>query len=141
MEGLLAVDDTPCAIYGDDRAEIFAFVDYVDYAWALQWKWSPKWSRGGRKVYLRRNVQTTITPASICSLSGSRVRNRIQKTLFLHIAIMERTGIKRPSINHVIVDHRDGDGLNCVRSNLRWATMSQNRLNVNGSRGHELGDW
>lgn len=141
MEGLLAVDDTPCAIYGDDRAEIFAFVDYVDYAWALQWKWSPKWSRGGRKVYLRRNVQTTINPSSVCSLSGSRVRDRVQKTLFLHIAIMERTGIKRPSINHVIVDHRDGNGLNCTRSNLRWATMSQNRLNINGSRGHELGDW
>jgi hypothetical protein len=117
-----------CHIYGDDNCNVFAVVDPEDYQWAIQWLWSPKWSRGGRKMYLRRSVQT-----------GSKTRGtRVQKTLFLHTAIMQRTGIKPPTPLHKLIDHRDGDGLNCRRSNLRWATHSMNVANINGSHAHDL---
>ncbi len=84
MNGVFA----PCRIYGDDRAEMFALVDYTDYQLLVQWKWSPKWSRGSRKVYLRRNLQVGVRSS------------RTQRTLFLHTAIMERTGLKPPTPEH-----------------------------------------
>ena len=106
-------------VYGDDRAELWAIVDEDDYAWALQWSWSPKWSRGGRKVYLRR-----------VSHEGGRI-NRIQRTVWLHIEVMRRTGIEPPSPEHTMVDHHNRDSLNCRRENLQWVTPSMNRQNSN----------
>jgi len=115
---LLEPDKEPCRIYADDKGEFYALVSPEDYQWALQWRWSPKWSRGGNKVYLRRNVQI-----------GPRA-NRIQSNLFLHRAIMvERIRIDPPSPEHTIVDHVAGNGLNCQRSNLRWFTPKQNARN------------
>ena len=131
----------PCRIYGDDKGELFALVDAIDYQWVVQWQWSPKWSRGGRKVYLRRNVQETIADHGVCPETGMRIRTRTQRTLFLHTAIMGRMGIEPPTPLHTIVDHRDSDGLNCRRDNLRWATPSMNAKNINGKFGHVLGDW
>lgn len=131
----------PCRIYGDDRAEISALVSIEDYQWALQWQWSPKWSRGGRKVYLRRNVQELRANLGVCPETGRRLRDRTQRTLFLHIAIMERMGDPQPTPDHVIVDHRNGDGLDCQRHNLRWATVGMNNRNINGKHAYTLGDW
>lgn len=118
----------PCRIYGDDKGEIYALVDQEDYQWAVQWRWSPKWSRGNRKVYLRRVLH-----------EGTR-QFRTQRTLFLHSAIMKRTGILPPSPEHCIVDHRNGNGLDCRRNNLRWATHTMNARNINGKFSHELWD-
>ena len=114
-------------IYGDDRASVWAVVDEIDYHYFVNWLWSPKWSKGHTKVYLRRNVQT-----------GTKKDGRIQQTLFLHVAIMKRTGIQPPSPLHVIVDHRDSDSMNCKRSNLRWATHSMNCKNRNGQYAYDL---
>ena len=111
-------------IYGDDNASIYAIVDEVDYAWALQWAWSPKYSRGGRKVYLRRVSHERI---------GDTHRDRVQRTVWLHVEILRRTGAIPPSLFHTIADHfPHSDGLNCRRSNLRWATPSMNRKNCAG---------
>lgn len=125
-------------IYGDDRASIWAMVDEEDYQWALRWLWSPKWSKNKKNVYLRRNVQTTHGEADRDQQTGKRVQIRTQQTLFLHIAIMRRTGIEPPSPLHIIVDHRNSDGLDCRRRNLRWATHSMNSLNINGAYAHDL---
>ncbi len=113
-------------IYGDDRASIWAVVDEEDYQWAIQWLWSPKWSRGGRKVYLRR-----------VGHEGTR-QSRTQRTIWLHTEIMKRTGIEPPSPLHTLVDHRDGNSLNCRRNNLRWATVGMNARNRNGLVAHDL---
>ena len=138
---IFADPPAPCRIYGDDKGALFSLVDEIDYAWALQWKWSPKWSKGGRKVYLRRNVQVSIADFGTCPETGVRLRDRTQRTLFLHTAIIERMGLEPPSPEHVLVDHRDGDGMNCCRANLRWATHSMNARNVRGKFAHVLGDW
>lgn len=136
---VLAEAAQPCRIYGDDRGEIFALVDVEDYQWLVQWRWSPKWSRGDRKVYLRRNVQESIKDHGKDPDSGVRLRTRVQRTLFLHTAVAQRAGIRPPSDSHVLLDHRNGDGLDCRRANLRWVTNQQNRINVFGS--HAVHMW
>lgn len=119
---------SPCRIYGDDRAEMFALVDQIDYQFLVQWRWSPKWSRGNRKVYLRRVMH-----------EGARA-SRVQRTLFLHSAVLARMGVKPPTPKHTLIDHRDGNGMNCQRGNLRWATPSMNALNVKGCLMHHEWD-
>jgi len=54
--------------------------------------------------------------------------------LYMHRLIMFATGIEPPTTAHTIVDHRDGDGLNNTRENLRWSTPRDNRLNVGSYR-------
>ena len=49
--------------------------------------------------------------------------NGIQKEVLMHRLI---TGV----CQDLQVDHKDGDGLNCRRANMREATNSQNRLNL-----------
>lgn len=116
----------PCRIYASDTdPSVFALVDYVDYQWALQWKWRAKLSKGGKKIYLCRKTSTYTAPTV-----------RVQGNAWLHIEVMKRTGIIAPDMFHTIVDHRDGDGLNCRRANLRWATPSMNSKNVNGRYSH-----
>lgn len=113
----------PARVYAPD-GDIFALVDPEDYQWAVQWRWSLKWSRGGTKVYMRRVVQTTLQPGTAAT------RFRVQRTIWLHRAIViERMGLVPPTPEHVMVDHEDGDEMNCQRRNLRWATPSMNRIN------------
>lgn len=101
-------------VYGDPRCEVYAIVDREDYAWATQWKWKIKVSRGrSAKQYLCRN-------------SG---RGSDSWTIYLHIEIMKRKQPVPPDFFHTWVDHFDGDSLNCRRYNLEWTTPSKNRRN------------
>ena len=108
-------------IWLDDREGMSALVDEIDYHWAIKWRWSPKPSRSRHKFYAYRTV-------------GNRPAKR---SLFLHVAIMWRTGICQP-VNHIIVDHRNGNSLDCRRDNLRWATLSMNRRNIDGRFPNDL---
>lgn len=116
-------------IYGDDRADIFAVVDEVDYQWAIGWRWHPKPSKNGRKIYLFR-TQSVYR-------EGFARQNR---SLFLHVEILRRFRPVRPTEQHTISDHRNGNSLDCRRGNLRWATPSMNRLNLHGQYPYDLAD-
>jgi hypothetical protein len=89
-----------------------ALVDDADYEWAMQWRWSLI-RHSGKKSYARR---------------GTMRSNEPQRTYFLHRELM---GLKHG--DGLEVDHRNGDGLDNRRSNLRVCSRSQNAQNRSGS--------
>ena len=86
-----------------------AIVDDQDYDWLNQWKWSATWckSKGGKILWYAVRAE------------GPR---RSVTHIYMHRAIAAKGSTLR-------VDHRDGDGLNNQRHNLRLATASQNGAN------------
>lgn len=97
--------------------EFQAILDEEDYRWALQWAWGVKRSRGKKGIYYAYRV--------------TRCAGGKSYSVFLHVEIMIRAGIRCPYDDRV-VDHRNGRTLDCRRANLRWATRSMNRRNLNG---------
>lgn len=108
-------------IYGDDRGSVYAVVDEEDWHFLIRWRWCVK-SCKYKKLYLRRAISTYWDDRS---RKGS-------ESIYLHVEVMKRTGILPESKKHCLVDHIDGDSLNCRRENLRWATHSQNGKNIRG---------
>jgi hypothetical protein len=81
-----------------------ARVSDVDYRYLAQWKWTAAFQRGRWYAYR--------------SLTGSAGK----KHEYIHHRILPR----RPGFD---VDHRDRDGLNCQRRNLRYLTRTGNNAN------------
>jgi hypothetical protein len=97
-------------LHGKESAGRVALVDDADYDLVMAYRWySHRGNRGG--LYA---VGATRRP------DGRRAWIR------MHILIMGRKGI----------DHRNGDGLDNQRSNLRLATGSQNNANQRPTEGH-----
>ena len=118
------VDDYEYRIYLDDRLDSYAVVDFEDYQWATKWRWHISYWNG--KPYVRR--------------SASQWKFGVRQTAisyYLHIEIIKRFDPFQPTVRHKLVDHRDGDSLNCRRSNLRWATHRMNVLNIRGSMPYD----
>ncbi len=92
-----------------------ALVDDEDAEWVLQWRWraSPRIDR----TYALRDRPRGFAGRFEC---------------YMHRAML------LPS-HGMEVDHRDRDGLNNQRRNLREATRSQNQCNRRTMRGHSLG--
>lgn len=80
----------------------FALVDDADFSWLSQWKWHAHKYAGGKIFYAERRP-------------GIKMQAEIMGD---------------PPASNLTVDHRDGDGLNNQRFNLRWATPTQQRCNT-----------
>lgn len=93
----------------DAKRIAFAQIDPADYEWAIQWRWSLV-SGHGATLYAVRRVYTPSEPVI---------------TLRMHREILGLPPSRYPE-----VDHRDGNGLNNRRENLRTATRTQNRQNL-----------
>jgi len=89
----------------------FAIVDDADFEWLSQWKWR------ARKDY---NTWYAIRRV---------VRGSCRTTTSIHRQIMEA----KPGSQ---VDHRNRDGLDNRRCNLRFCTNAQNAMNQRKTRGH-----
>lgn len=89
----------------------FALVDDKDYAFLMQWKWclsSKRYAARNENYYKADGKRTTRT------IAMHQVLNKAPKGK--------------------LTDHRDGDGLNNQRYNLRTATKSQNMRNRKSSK-------
>lgn len=93
---------------------LFAIVDDADFDWLNRWNWQAM--KSGDKFYASRDVRF-----------GPR-RLSQKRRILMHREIL-RAGPDQ------LVDHRDRDGLNNTRSNLRCATNTQNGANSISKRG------
>lgn len=89
-----------------------AIVDDEDFEWLSQWKWS---ARKDRSIWYAVRWQKG-------RMNGKRI------LLLMHREILH------PPIG-METDHKDGNGLNNQRSNLRTATNSQNQQNAKHRKG------
>jgi hypothetical protein len=88
-----------------------ALVDAEDYEYLSQWKWRAKIEKN--TVYAARDAYTA---------NGKRSHIRMHRLIMSAPKGME-------------VDHRDGDGLNNRRNNLRVCTKAQNLTNQRPQKG------
>lgn len=86
----------------------FAIVSAEDYEFVTQWKWQARMTR-----YKNGSVWYAIRTAS-----------NPKKTILMHRVICQKVGLKSKYF-----DHKDRDGLNNTRDNLRPCTRSQNCAN------------
>lgn len=93
-----------------------ALVDDEDFEILLQWKWCAQKKRLGSGFYAKR---------------GTKV-NRKSRNLFMHRYILNLQ-------KGQMVDHRDGNGLNNQKSNLRLCTHSQNLCNAKRHKNNTSG--
>lgn len=87
----------------------FTIVDDADYDWLSQFKWCYQASKPGKPGYAVRGL----------TVSGKFIQVRMHRVI-----VQAEEG--------VMVDHRDGDGLNNTRLNIRVCTRTQNQQNQSG---------
>jgi hypothetical protein len=91
------------------------FVDDKDFEWLNQWKW-----QANKQTY--KNITNFYAVRSGKRINGKRLGIKMHRFI-----LNAPKGIE--------VDHRDTDGLNNQRYNLRLCTCQQNNMNINPYRG------
>ena len=97
---------------------MIAVVDSDDYVRVSGFSWVP--------VSGRRGAKTTY------AVTRSRIGRGVRVSTLMHRIIMNAP-------LGILVDHRDGDGLNNRKSNLRLATNQQNLANRGKNRNNSSG--
>jgi len=101
----------------------FALVDNEDYEWLNNFKWCLY-----SNLYAKR---------------GHTVKKGVYKTLLMHREILEKHQIKIPK--NLQVDHKNHNGLDNRKINLRLVTKTQNQFNsvkqVNNTSGYKGVSW
>jgi len=102
----------------------FAIVDAADYEWLNQWKWQAKCDKKRNLWYAERSLYFPETQK--------------QTSILMHrVLINAQRGVE--------VDHRDRNGLNNQRSNIRACTPQQNQFNrgpqKNNTSGYKGVSW
>lgn len=67
--------------------------------------------------------RAAVRPRSVYAIANLRIAKGLFKTVYMHRIILSAP----PNVQ---VDHKDGDGLNNMPSNIRLATVSQNQMNM-----------
>jgi hypothetical protein len=99
---------------------LFALVDDEDFERLAAHRWNAKRGRKARELYPRRTVRLGVG------------RKAPQASILLHREVMgDPPGM--------LVDHRDGNPLNCQKYNLRVCTRRQNAENITSSKRQKLG--
>ncbi len=95
----------------------FALVDDEDYDYLMQWKWCARWDKNARNFY---------------ALRASSMKDGKRYPIHMHREILGLFHGDRK-----LTDHRNHNGLDNRRNNLRLCTHSQNhqnqRINTNTS--------
>jgi hypothetical protein len=97
----------------------FAIVDAADFEWLSRWKWSFMKGSHNRNGYAAR---------------GQHINGKLVHVLMHREILGLPKGERFPQ-----GDHRDSNGLNNVRSNLRVATHQQNMCNRKTYRNNTTG--
>lgn len=116
---MTAAEKLPCELILSSGHAVL--LDPEDYAWASRWRWQPH-SSTLRKQGLVYAYRSTRKP------DGGRTG------ILLHRAI---AGAERGQI----VDHINGDTLDCRRANLRITDRRGNAQNVRSSKRQKRGEW
>jgi len=93
---------------------LFAQVDDEDYDYLNQWKWSA--SKDGHTYYAVRHEYYSIDPTLKRQIWKSKAVN-------MHRLLL---GLTDPKVKG---DHKDRNGLNNQRNNIRIATSAENNMN------------
>lgn len=102
-------------LYAGANADYACLVDEEDWHHFTRWMWEPQFNKD--KVYFRRSLTRRV--------SGVRQHG----TIYLHIEIQKRAEGPPPTRRRCLVDHLNGNTLDCRRINLRWATRLENNRN------------
>lgn len=98
----------------------FALVDDADFEWLSQWKWHAVCKNGKYYAVRKQYLRTTA--------DGKEVYD----TLYMARVIMR-------TLSDCLCDHKDGNGLNDQRSNLRNCTKAENQRNRGPQRNNTSG--
>lgn len=106
--------------------EVYALVSREDYDAARKLQWEI-WDNGresgapGHKRYARTRLWTG-------EWGGKLATRKKPVRVSLHRWVMAQAGVDDGGLP--VVDHINGNGLDCRRTNLRWASYAMNRQNI-----------
>lgn len=116
----------PCRVYAAD-GDRFALVDEMFYPEIVTTRDTHP-HRYGKLIARRWNIKPTHKKRNgkkLYFVSNSGWRQG--RAIFLHVLVMQLSGILPPSKKHKLVNHKDGDEWNCQLDNLEWSTHVKNR--------------